>query len=87
MGLSDIRRLGIGLMEGVIWDELSAKRREKIERKLHRLAKHYATTTPARISLKVKFIWLVCKKLHRDFAKKETVLSADNQYWRDKGWI
>lgn len=37
---SDIRRLGFGLRDGVVWDELSSKRRSKIKSTV-KLAKKY----------------------------------------------
>lgn len=82
-----IRKLGVGLMEGVIWDELSAKRRERIAKRIRKLAARYRTPTRARRTLKIRFIWGICKSMHKGIAKNENPLSADNQYWKDKGWI
>lgn len=41
LGVSDIRTLGAGLMEGAVWDELSQKRRAVIGNKIARLANRY----------------------------------------------
>jgi multimeric flavodoxin WrbA len=87
LGVSRVRRLGFGLMEGVIWDELSAKRRAKIERKTQKFARAYRKFKPARKSLKVRFLFGLSRFMHKVILKKETVPSADSQYWIEHGWI
>lgn len=87
LGVSDIRTLGFGLMEGVIWEELSPKRRQAIEEKARRLALKYLVSKPARKSLKVKILFAICKRLHIKTLKNEEIPSADNQHWLDAGWI
>ena len=87
LGVSHIRGLGFGLMEGVIWEEISEKRRLKIQKKAMRLARKYPEKKPARMSLIVHFYFTFCKITHNIVLKKEAVPSADNQYWIDKGWI
>ena len=86
-GISDIKKLGVGLMEGVIWEELSDKRKTIITDKIKKLARRYKAMKPARKGIKVSVLFKVTKKMHQDFAKKENPLSSDNQYWLDKGWI
>ena len=87
LGISRIKKLGIGLMEGVIWPELSEKRRQKITRKATAFAAKCQSNAPARKSLKVKLLFAATKMMHQSAAKKENPLSADNQYWKQKGWI
>jgi NAD(P)H-dependent FMN reductase len=87
MGISDIRRLGFGLMEGVIWSELSDKRRNKIKCKTAALAKKYVAYKPGCKGLKVRVLFLICKMMHRGLLKKEKSPSADNQHWINNGWI
>ena len=87
MGVSKVKRLGIGLLEGVIWDELSAKRRKKIEKKARRLGKKFKKIRPARKGLKVRFKFFMCKMMHKAVLKGEETPSADNQHWIDCGWI
>ena len=87
LGVSDIKKMGIGLMEGVIWNEISDKRRNNIENKAKKLAKKYKKPFKTHKSLKVRLLFGIIKKMHGDFAKKEEILSADNQYWVEKGWI
>ena len=87
MGVSKIKRLGIGLLEGVIWDELSDRRRAGIERKARKLGSKYIAIQPAKKSLKTKFKFMMCKIMHSAVLKKEDPPSADNQHWLDMGWL
>ena len=87
LGVSDIRKWGTGLFEGVIWSEISKKRQNKITEKVQQFAKHYERDYTPRKGLKVRLLFALCKKMHLDTSKKEDTLSADNQHWVDKGWI
>lgn len=87
LGVSDIKKLGFGLMEGVIWKELSERRRKSIERKTKRLAEKYLVSKPIHKSLKIKGLFAICKILHKKTLGNEEIPSADNQYWIDNGWI
>lgn len=87
LGVSDIKKLGIGLMEGVIWDDLSEKRRNSIINKAKKLAKRYKKDYKSRKGIKVSLLFAITRKMHEAFARKEETLSVDNQHWVDKGWI
>lgn len=87
MGVSRINRLAIGLLEGVIWNELSEKRRENIIRKARRLGMKYIAVHSAKKSLKVRFIFFMSKVMHKAVLKSEETPSADNRHWIKHGWI
>lgn len=87
LGITDIKKLGIGLLEGIIWDELSDKRRNIIISKINKLAKRYKKNYKPHKGIKVSFLFAILKKMHQKFTLQEEVLSADNQYWVDKGWV
>lgn len=87
LGVPDIKKLGIGLLEGVIWSELSEKRRERILTRTKQLAARYQNATPARKGFKTVFLFALSRRMHQTFAGKQETLSADDQYWVDKGWI
>jgi multimeric flavodoxin WrbA len=87
LGVSDVKKLGFGLLEGVIWDEISEKRRLFIKKKTQKLAERYVTPRTVNMSLKTRGLFAICKMLHKKALKNEEVPSADNQYWIDKGWI
>lgn len=86
-GVSDIKKLGIGLLEGVIWEELSEKRRKSIVGRIEKRAKRYEKDYAARKGCNVRILYAFARWMHQGIAKKEDPLSADNQYWLDKGWI
>ena len=87
MGISKYKRLNIGLFEGVIWEDLSEKRRDEIEREARKLGEKYLRIRPAGKSLKTRFKFTMCKIMHNAVLKKEDVPGADNQYWIDQGWL
>jgi multimeric flavodoxin WrbA len=87
LGVTDIKKLGIGLMEGVIWDELSNKRHNYIINKTKKLANRYKKAYHVHMGIKANLKFYFTKMMHQAIAKKETTLSADNQHWADKGWI
>jgi len=87
LGVSNIKKMGIGLMEGVVWSELSDKRRNSIIRKTKQLAKKYKNARTVHKGIKVTLLFTITRMMHQGFAKKEITLSADNQYCVDKGWI
>jgi hypothetical protein len=87
MGVSSIKRLGFGLMEGTVWDELSADRRGKITAKTKRFAKMFIPIKSARKSPKTSLLFFVAKQLHKNLLKKEDKPSADNHHWIEQGWL
>ncbi len=87
LGVSQIRTLGIGLMEGIIFNQLSEKRQKEILRKVVKFAEMFKNQAPPRQGLKVRGLFAICQMMHQQAARKETVLSADNEYWAKKGWI
>lgn len=87
LGVTDIKKSGNGLMEGVIWNQLSGKRKKIIADKVTKLSNRYMKPYKAGKGIKVTMKFAICKKMHEAVAKNEEPLSADNQYWVDKGWI
>jgi len=87
MGVSSIKRLGTGLLEGVIWNDLSEKRRNKIIQKVTRFAVRCTRLQPAKKSLKFRLKFLMSKIMHAMVLKKEEIPGADNRYWIEQGWI
>ena len=87
LGVSKIKRFGIGLLEGVLWDELSEKRRGIITNKVKKFASKNNDVSPASKGVKVGLLFAITKMMHQKVGKKENPLSADNKYWKEKGWI
>ncbi|MEG0092369.1 MAG: NAD(P)H-dependent oxidoreductase [Oscillospiraceae bacterium] len=87
LGVSDIKTLGIGLMEGAIWGELSDKRRKIITEKVKKFSMRYIKDDRARKGIKVSAKFAICKMMHQKFITKEGQLSADDQHWVGNGWV
>ncbi|NLM07302.1 MAG: flavodoxin family protein [Tissierellia bacterium] len=82
LGVSSVKCLGIGLMDGVVWEDLSKNRREKIKNKLINFAASFKNLKPASMSPKVKLIFKMCQSMQRSIEKKG-IDSLDLRYWRD----
>lgn len=87
LGVTDIKKCGVGLMEGVIWKELSDKRRNAIISKVKKLAKRYEKDYTPKKGIRVSVKFAITRAMHQAVAKNEQTLSADNQHWVDQGWI
>jgi multimeric flavodoxin WrbA len=94
LGMSDIKTFGCGLMEAVIWKDISEKRRKGIEKKVKSFAKQFVfnpssegTRRKVRKTLKHRLLFAMSKFIHKKVLKNENPVSADNKYWIEKGWI
>lgn len=87
LGVSDVKKLGIALVEDAFWTKLSPQKRQAIHSKVQKLAARYKANTPARQGIKVKALFALNRLMHQNTARKENPLSADNQYWLERGWI
>lgn len=90
LGVSRVRKIGFGMMEGVIWEEISEKRREGFESKMRTFARSFRNLTPVGMSLKTKFYFQMCKMMQENLLKKtsdDKDLSSDVKHWLEQGWI
>lgn len=87
LGVSDIKKLGIGLLEGVIWNQLSDKRKNIIIKKTKKIAEKYKKTRTVHKKIRMIMKFAISKIIHQAVARKDKILSVNNQYWVDKGWI
>lgn len=89
LGISNIRKIGFGMMEGVVWDEISKERREKFEKKIRLFAARFQTVKSAKMSLKTKALFQMTKKMQSEQLNNTdpSMRSLDTQYWLDRGWI
>lgn len=90
MGVPEVRRIGFGLREGVVWEELSPKRRQTFAKKLRAFARYYHDSDPVKPTLRVRFGFGMGKRMQKQVIKKTPegkALSVDAQYWLDHGWI
>lgn len=91
LGVSHVKSVGFGLMEGIIWDELSAKRKSKITKAIIRKAAKYKHYRPDRIAIKGRMLFFISKLLRKKVYKDELLKSGqaglDSRYWIEQGWI
>lgn len=93
MGVSDVKCLGIGLMEGVIWPELSEKRKAFIYKKVDAFSRRYQkvskvpTKRKAPMKIKVRLYFALCKKMHEAGLKNAKEEYLDDLHYLKNGWI
>lgn len=88
-GVSYIKVFTAALMKDMVWDNLSENKRNRIERKICRLAEktsriNYAK--PARTGIVCKIKFMLCRLIQRSIYDKRTE-SVDCRYWIDQGWL
>ena len=90
LGVPRVEKIGFGMMEGVIWDEISEKRRQGFENKMRAFARKFHNLTPSKQTFTTKFYFNMCKMLQKQLSKKTPAgakLSVDLQHWVDNGWV
>lgn len=90
LGVPKVKSKGFGMMEGVIWSEISEKRRESFEEDIRAFAKRFRNVKPIKMGLRTKVGFSISKMLQKHILKKlpeGEVPSADSQYWLNQGWI
>lgn len=88
-GISKIDVCAGALMEDIVWDNLSEKRRKKLLKCTTRIARKYAKINyakPARTSLATKVKFGLCRFIQKKI-QKSGVESLDCQYWQSNGWL
>ena len=88
-GISKIGVYTGSLMADISWDNLSAKRRNKLLKGTSRLARRFARINyakPARASLSTKVKFAMCRFIQKRI-QKSGIESLDCQYWQNNGWL
>ena len=86
-GISDIKKIGFGLIEHVIWEKISERRKKIIKTKIKKIVNKYGKKSNVHKSIKHYILFSICKILHQNTLKNENPISADNKYWLEKKWI
>lgn len=86
LGISRVKSKGMGMMEGIIWEELSQERKDKLERKVINFANKFHNLKPAKKSFKTRAIFQVAKMMQKNLQKKGGD-SLDLRYWQEQGWV
>lgn len=88
MGVSRVYTFGMGMMGDVVPDKMTAAHRKTITTRMAKLAERVQQTKPtARMSLKVRALFVMAKVQHKMVRKSEQVPGADSRHWIDHGWL
>lgn len=82
-GISFIKSFGLPV-NAKNWNEVPIKKKEKIEKKLSKLAKEIENTKEVKVSLGVKITFNFMRMLH---IKGWDSSPTEIKYWEEKGWI
>ena len=88
-GISKIGVFSCSLMNDIVWEKISEKRRKKLTKKLNRLSCKFAKinyTKPAHTKLITKIKFKACRFIQKQ-VRKNGVVGLDNEYWYNKGWL
>lgn len=88
-GISKIGVFSGALMEDIVWDKISEKRRKKLAKKINRLACKFAKINyakPARTKLVTKVKFKFCRLIQKK-VRKNGDAGLDNEYWYNNGWL
>jgi multimeric flavodoxin WrbA len=88
LGVSHVYTCGAGMMGDILWDKMTGKHKNRLERKtarLYRKARDPQRHKNRKIMEKLKFT--LCKFMHQAIYNSETVPSLDNLHYLEHGWI
>ena len=88
-GISKIGVFNGALMNDIIWDKVSEKRRKKITNNINKLACKFSKinySNPARTKLIIKIKFNLCRLIQKQ-VRKNGVAGLDSEYWYNNGWL
>ena len=88
-GISKICVFSSALMEDIVWNKLSEKKRKRLVNKVDQLARKFAKINyakPARTKLITKIKFNVCRIIQKKVRKSGNG-GLDCEYWQNHGWL
>ena len=88
-GISTIGIFSSALMNDIVWDNVSEKRRKKLTKKINRLSCRFAKINyakPARTKPITKIKFKMCRFIQKQVRKKG-IAGLDYEYWYKNGWL
>lgn len=82
-GISDITKLGTGVA-AMGWDKVAENKKEKISKKVTKIAKKLSTTKKPKTSIKTKFLFSMMRMMQKGGMGSS---EAEKEYWENKGWF
>ena len=88
-GISKIGVFNGTLINDIVWDKVSEKRRKKLTKSINRLARrfskiNYAKPAHTKFTTKIKFS--LCRLIQKQ-VRKNGLAGLDNEYWYNNGWL
>lgn len=88
-GVSQIGVFSGSLMDDIVWDRLTEKRRRKLTKKIKNLSEKFACINyaePARADIITRIKFYMCRMMHRTLYKNNPEY-PDARYWSEQGWL
>jgi len=88
-GISQIGVFSGALMDDIVWDKLSEKKRAQLTRKVTNLSRKFARmdyTKPARTNWSTKIKFSFCRAMQRSLHQADPEY-LDASYWARQGWL
>ncbi len=88
-GISEIGVFKGALMNDILWDKISEKKRKKLTNGIKRLARKFVKinySKPAHTKLITKIKFEFCRLIQKNI-RKNGVGGLDNEYWFNNGWL
>ena len=88
-GISKIGAFSSALMEDIVWNKLSEKKRKSLTNKTNELARKFAKINyakPAHTKLITKIKFKVCRIIQKKVQKNGNG-GVDCKYWQEHGWL
>lgn len=88
-GISKIGIFTGALMNDIVWERLSEKKREELTGNMKKISQKFAQidyTKPARTSLLIKIRFTVCRMMQKKLHKNDPEY-LDGKYWMQQGWL
>ena len=88
-GISKIGTFSSALMENIVWDKLSEKKRKHLTNKINKLARKFAKINYAKLAhtkLITKIKFELCRSIQKKVQKSGNG-GLDCKYWQEHGWL
>ena len=82
-GISDITKFGTGVA-AMGWDKVAPKKKDKITKRINKIAKKLSTAKKPKISIKTKFLFSMMRMMQKGGMGSS---EAEREYWENKGWF
>lgn len=89
-GISKIKVSANKILNDIVWDKLTEKKRYELTKKMKKLSKSFLSIDykkPSKINLIIRAKFLFCRMIIKTSLYKNFPESPDNKYWAEQGWL